>query len=40
VVNRLADAGFAAAPRHGWVRVSPHFYIDPEEMDRLGECLP
>jgi selenocysteine lyase/cysteine desulfurase len=40
VVKRLSDAGFMAAPRQGWVRVSPHFYIKPEEMDRLAECLP
>ena len=40
VVKRLAEAGFMAAPRQGWVRVSPHFYIDPREIDRLAECLP
>jgi selenocysteine lyase/cysteine desulfurase len=40
VVHQLKDAGFFAAPRQGWVRVSPHFYINPEEMDRLGEALP
>jgi cysteine desulfurase / selenocysteine lyase len=39
VVRKLKDAGFLAAPRQGWVRVSPHFYINPEEMDRLGEAL-
>jgi cysteine desulfurase / selenocysteine lyase len=40
VVKRLSEAGFMAAPRQGWVRVSPHFYIDPREIDRLAECLP
>ena len=40
VVSRLRDAGFEPAPRQGWVRVSPHFYIDPAEMDRLAETLP
>jgi selenocysteine lyase/cysteine desulfurase len=40
VVSRLRDAGFLPAPRQGWVRVSPHFYIDPAEMDRLAEALP
>lgn len=40
VVRRLRDAGFEPAPRQGWVRVSPHFYIDPDEMDRLAEFLP
>ena len=40
VVSRLRAAGFEPAPRQGWVRVSPHFYIDPAEMDRLAETLP
>jgi cysteine desulfurase/selenocysteine lyase len=40
VVRKLRDAGFEPAPRQGWVRVSPHFYIDPDEMDRLAEFLP
>ena len=40
VVHQLKNAGFLAAPRQGWVRLSPHFYINPEEMDRLGEVLP
>ena len=40
VVRRLKDAGFIAAPRLGWTRVSPHFYIEPEEMDRLVATLP
>jgi selenocysteine lyase/cysteine desulfurase len=29
-----------AAPRQGWVRFSPHFYISPEEIDRVVEELP
>ena len=40
VVRKLRDSGFVAAPRLGWVRVSPHFYIDPEEIDRMAENLP
>jgi cysteine desulfurase/selenocysteine lyase len=40
IVSTLRDAGFFAAPRLGWVRVSPHFYINPDEMDRLAEALP
>ena len=28
-----------AAPRQGWVRVSPHFYIAPEDIDRMLEEL-
>lgn len=38
IVRRLRDAGIVAAPRQGWVRTAPHFYIAPEEIDRmLGE---
>jgi selenocysteine lyase/cysteine desulfurase len=40
IVRGLKDEGFLAAPRQGWVRVSPHFYIDPAEIDRLGDVLP
>ena len=40
IVHNLREQGFAAAPRQGWVRVSPHFYISPEEIDRMLEALP
>jgi selenocysteine lyase/cysteine desulfurase len=40
VVRRLKEAGFIAAPRLGWTRISPHFYIEPDEMDRLAATLP
>ncbi|MDQ2947862.1 MAG: aminotransferase class V-fold PLP-dependent enzyme [Acidobacteriota bacterium] len=40
VVNKLERAGIIAAPRQGWVRMSPHFYISPEEIDRMLEELP
>jgi selenocysteine lyase/cysteine desulfurase len=40
VVRNLREAGFIAAPRQGWVRVSPHFYIRPEEIDSLIAALP
>jgi selenocysteine lyase/cysteine desulfurase len=33
IVRRLRDAGFIAAPRQGWVRIAPHFYIAPTEID-------
>jgi cysteine desulfurase/selenocysteine lyase len=39
MVPRLRDAGFIAAPRQGWVRVSPHFYIAPERIDALLEAV-
>ena len=35
IVRRLKESGISAAPRQGWVRVSPHFYIEPEEIDQL-----
>ncbi len=40
VVSRLKDKGIVAAPRQGWVRASPHFYISPEDIEGLIEALP
>jgi cysteine desulfurase / selenocysteine lyase len=40
VVRRLMDAGVLAAPRRGWVRAAPHFYVSPEEIDQVVELLP
>lgn len=40
IVRRLRAAGVSAAPRAGWVRTSPHFYISPAEIDRMLEVLP
>lgn len=40
IVSRLRERGIAAAPRQGYVRVSPHFYISPEDIERLIEALP
>jgi selenocysteine lyase/cysteine desulfurase len=37
---RLRDMGFLAAPRQGWVRLSPHFYISPEDIDGMLAALP
>ncbi len=39
-VNRLKDAGILAAPRQGWIRTSPHFYISPDDVDRMLDTLP
>ncbi len=36
IVSRLKERGIIAAPRQGWVRMSPHFYIPP---DRLREGI-
>jgi cysteine desulfurase / selenocysteine lyase len=40
VVHELKQKGIIAAPRQGWVRFSPHFYISPQEIDRVIEALP
>ena len=40
VVRHLKDARVTAAPRQGWVRVSPHFYNSTAEVERLLEALP
>ncbi len=40
IVRVLRGKGISAAPRAGWVRTSPHFYIAPEEIDRMIEALP
>jgi len=40
VVHDLKQHGILATPRQGWVRISPHFYISPEEIDQVIEALP
>lgn len=40
IVAKLRDARITAAPRQGWIRTSPHFYIDPNEIDRMLDVLP
>jgi selenocysteine lyase/cysteine desulfurase len=40
IVRILRGRGIAAAPRAGWVRTSPHFYISPAEIDQTLEALP
>jgi len=40
IVSLLRQKGIITAPRQGWVRASPHFYISPEEAGRLVELLP
>jgi selenocysteine lyase/cysteine desulfurase len=39
IVSRLRQKGILAAPRQGWVRVSPHFYVSPDEVGRFLEEL-
>jgi cysteine desulfurase/selenocysteine lyase len=38
-VKRLKDEGIIVAPRQGWIRTSPHFYISPDDVDRLLTAL-
>jgi selenocysteine lyase/cysteine desulfurase len=40
IVRRLREAGIACAPRAGWVRTSPHFYISPADIDKMLGELP
>jgi selenocysteine lyase/cysteine desulfurase len=40
VVRILREHKIVAAPRAGWVRTSPHFYVSPEEIDRMIDALP
>ena len=40
IVRTLKEHKIVAAPRAGWVRTSPHFYITPAEIDRMVEVLP
>jgi cysteine desulfurase / selenocysteine lyase len=36
----LRERGMFGAPRQGWVRLSPHFYVSLEDADRVVEALP
>jgi selenocysteine lyase/cysteine desulfurase len=40
IVSALKKAGITAAPRQGWVRVSPHFYQTGADVERLLDVLP
>lgn len=40
VVRQLRRQGIVCAPRMGWIRASPHFYISPQEINRVLEALP
>ena len=40
IVTRLRAEGISAAPRAGWVRTSPHFYLNSAEIDRFLTVLP
>ena len=38
--SNLRAKGIIAVLRAGWVRMSPHFYLLPEEIERVVELLP
>lgn len=40
VISELKRHRVSAASRQGWVRMSPHFYISPEEIETALEALP
>lgn len=40
IVRQLTQRHIVTANRSGWVRTSPHFYISPEEIDRMLAELP
>jgi cysteine desulfurase / selenocysteine lyase len=40
IVSELKRNGMLAAPRQGWVRMAPHFYVSPEDIDRVLTVLP
>ena len=40
VVHDLKQRGIITAPRQGWIRMSPHFYVSPEDIERVIEALP
>ena len=40
IAKQLKDRGMLAATRQGWLRFSPHFYISPDEIERVLAALP
>ncbi|MCW5980381.1 MAG: hypothetical protein KIT09_20025 [Bryobacteraceae bacterium] len=40
LTRQLREKRIIVAPRQGWVRSSPHFYVSPEEIDGMLEALP
>jgi selenocysteine lyase/cysteine desulfurase len=40
ILSELKRHKILAATRQGWLRMAPHFYITPEEIDRVLELLP
>lgn len=40
IVSELKHRRIIAAPRQGWVRMAPHFYISQEDINHVLEVLP
>ena len=40
VVSELRQKRILAAPRQGWVRMSPHFYLTSEDIHQVLDALP
>lgn len=40
IVSQLRQKAIMAAPRQGWVRMSPHFYLSPDELEAAANQLP
>ncbi len=40
IAGELKKAGILGATRQGWIRLSPHFYIGPEEIEAVLGVLP
>lgn len=40
VVSQLKQKRILAAPRQGWIRMSPHFYLNSEDMEQVLDALP
>jgi cysteine desulfurase / selenocysteine lyase len=40
IVHDLKQQNILAAPRQGWVRMAPHFYLSPDDIAQVLACLP
>jgi selenocysteine lyase/cysteine desulfurase len=40
IYERLKERKMVVAPRSGWIRTSPHFYIRSEDIERFLDALP
>ena len=40
MVSELKRNKITAAPRQGWVRLSPHFYISGDDIEQVLRTLP